>query len=377
MSRVVLPTIVCVVLSAIAGEQLQAAYLITDLGTLPGGTITYARGGLNDWGQVTGDADAGGGDIRAYLYDSPTITDLGTLGGRNSYGRDINNARHVVGYAHTSAGRYHAFLYDGGTMLDLGTLGTHPTDQSKAWGINDSGQVTGESSLNGPYHAFIYDGGTMTDLGTLVGAGSSFGRDINNLGQVTGYANVFSGNKAYNHAFLYDGTNMLDLGTLGGDNSLGREINDTGWVTGRSDTVPGDPDTWHAFLYNGTGMTDLGTFGGNQSIGLDINDAGDVVGYAETDSQTFRAFLYADGTMHDLNDLIPADSGWYSLSAAWGINDSGQIMGYGNHDGAGRAFLLTPDAAPVPEPASLVLWGGLSTFALGFALRRRRNRAVS
>jgi hypothetical protein len=52
--------------------------------------------------------------------------------------------------------------------------------------------------------------------------------------------------------------------------------------------------------------------------------------------------------MRDLNDLIPADSGW-ELRTAQDINDVGQIVGYGvidiNGDGIyseRRAFLLTP-----------------------------------
>jgi probable HAF family extracellular repeat protein len=42
--------------------------------------------------------------------------------------------------------------------------------------------------------------------------------------------------------------------------------------------------------------------------------------------------------------LLPLDSGWHLLSAR-GINNAGQIVGYGNHNGAYHAFLLTPDDA--------------------------------
>ena len=40
------------------------------------------------------------------------------------------------------------------------------------------------------------------------------------------------------------------------------------------------------------------------------------------------AFLYRDGAMIDLNTTIDAASGWH-LSEAAGINDSGQIVGWG------------------------------------------------
>ena len=70
-----------------------------------------------------------------------TVTDLGTLGGTDSYAYGINASGQVVGYCHTTGNAAdHAFLYSGSTMTDLGTLGG--TD-SYANGINDSGQVVG------------------------------------------------------------------------------------------------------------------------------------------------------------------------------------------------------------------------------------------
>lgn len=40
------------------------------------------------------------------------------------------------------------------------------------------------------------------------------------------------------------------------------------------------------------------------------------------------AFLWKDGVMTDLNALIPSDSPLYLLAAFW-INDSGEIAGFG------------------------------------------------
>jgi hypothetical protein len=52
--------------------------------------------------------------------------------------------------------------------------------------------------------------------------------------------------------------------------------------------------------------------------------------------------------MTDLNELLPAGSGWV-LTSASGISDGGQIVGTGTLNGMTKAFLLTP-------PTDLVAW---------------------
>ena len=74
--------------------------------------------------------------------------------------------------------------------------------------------------------------------------------------------------------------------------------------------------------------------------------------------------------LFDLNDLVTNSPGW-SLTAAYGINARGQIVGTGIYMGQSAAFRLDPtfaltsavsdEASPelavsaVPEPGSLVL----------------------
>ncbi len=83
------------------------------------------------------------------------------------------------------------------------------------------------------------------------------------------------------------------VGSLGHDLGQGNDMNNRGDVTGFANG--GDGLYTHAFLCTNGVMTDLGTLGGNESNGLGINDAGDVVGWAEISPGVTRAFLYRNG----------------------------------------------------------------------------------
>ena len=323
-----------------ANVEAVVSYAIQDLGTLGNlaGGQSAARG-VNNAGQVTGQADILNGPDHAFLWTNGTMTDLGALStGGGSWGQSVNESGQVVGWAAANSGQ-HGFRYTaGGPMRDIGTLGDSLT--SYARGINDYGVVVGYSpTYTSQPHAISWDDGVITDLNDLVSGGS--GRrllnalDINNAGQIVGTLD-FSGN---NHAFFFDNGYVTDLGTFGGWRSVARRLNENGQIVGESETIGGQV---HAFLYDNSTMVDLGTLDGYESSAYGINLGGMIVGTFTTDTDPERAFLYEGSVMKDLNTLIPAESGW-ELNGAADINDSGQIVGWGvNPLGAEVAFLLTP-----------------------------------
>lgn len=352
-------TLVVVIQSSSAAN---AGYIITDPGTLGGNlALGYA---INSSGQVTGVSSTPTGQFRAFRYSNGSMVNLGTLGNSASESRGfaINTQGNVVGNSQTNQG-FRAFFYANGTMTDIGTLGGNFTGAS---GINDSNSIVGTSqTATFQARAFLYSGGMMTDLGTL-GGSSSQALGINNAGQVVGTSLNASGQ---NRAFIFENGAMVDLGTLGGQHSQGTAINEHGVVAGYSRIANGDT---HAFVSSSSGLIDIGVLGPNgvNSLAYGINNHGDVVGTSVSTTET-SAFLYSNGVLHNLNDLLPANSGWHLIEAR-GINDNGQITGYGTLNGQTRAFVLSPEeqVSPVPEPSSIALW--ICGFISFLAIARRR-----
>ena len=122
---------------------------------------------------------------------------------------------------------------------------------------------------------------------------------------------------------------------------MGVAINNKGHVVGYARLPGGDQ---RAFLYAEGKLRNLGTFaGGTQSFAYGINRQGQIVGSSDAKETPLHAFIYTNRSMQDLNQLIPADSGWV-LTEARAINEAGQIVGYGIIKGERHAFLLTPSA---------------------------------
>jgi probable HAF family extracellular repeat protein len=319
-----------------AAGVVWADYTITDLGALGG---LNSRGyGLNNNGDVVGDLNTASNSQHAFL-NSGSMIDIHSAitSNQRSAAQAINDSGQMVGFYSTAdEASIRAFLYDGGLVTDIGTFGGVVSD---ATDINSIGEVVGQASMaGGGMRAFKYSSGALANLGTLGGGGST-AYGINDLGDVVGVSSL-AGNTV-SHAFMYTNGVMVDLGALGtGLYSAAQDINNSGDVVGSSYTTPGYT-AQHAFVYSGGIMTDLGVLGGTESVALGINDNGDVVGQYRPSSSVVRAFLYANGTMQDLNSLLPVGSGWTLLSAT-DINDYGQITGVGELNGNQRAFLMTP-----------------------------------
>jgi probable HAF family extracellular repeat protein len=285
-------------------------YTVTDLGS-------GIASDINDVGQVVGwSYPTGAWGANGFLWQNGVKTNIASICQPYPSPPRINNAGQIIG---NCSG---AVLWNNGTTTKLGI--------DIAYDINDAGKVVGMSKS----HSVVWDSGKITDLGTL-GILPSNAQGINNRGQIVGVSRM---NTDEQHTFLWQNGTMSNLGKLFFISpSAGIRINNKKQIAGTGIGQRG----FRALLWQNGSVTDLGTLGGSQSQVYDINWAGTVVGSSYTSSNVSHAFVWYDGRMRDLNSLVPPKSGW-QLTQAYGINNKGQIVGYGKHNGQDRAFLLTP-----------------------------------
>ncbi len=212
----------------------------TDLTAAGTGAAAYD---INDSHQVVGQWETSPLQDRAFVWTQATGMQIVTAPwGTPIAAYGINNAGHIVGTAQTSAGASHAFLSSGGVVTDLGTLGG---TNSFAHDLNESGVVVGHANI--PFEQRqpplprlpLDERGGIQDLGTLGGA-RSIAYSVNASGRIVGYAEVSPG---VNRAFLWaddnangahDAGEMKDLNTLapnaGWTYEEARAINDRGQI---------------------------------------------------------------------------------------------------------------------------------------------------
>nr|WP_316642684.1 PEP-CTERM sorting domain-containing protein [uncultured Roseateles sp.] len=356
-------------LAAAGPASAAASYTLTDLGTLgvSGSAGTYSKAfGINAAGQIVGASGTGGAKPRelGFVWSAGSMTALPSLDANGVYGSiayGINAGGTVVGSGYTTDGAaYHGIRWQAALPADLGQGGAF----SAAAAINTAGTVVGSDNNQ----ATQWKNGVKTTL-TGLGGSNSNAYGINDLGQVAGES-LLAGNLA-SHAVLWTNGVASDLGTLaGGSYSAASGLNALGHAVGYGDKN-NDQNYTVAVLWKNGQAIDLGTLGGSASSALAINSADQIVGSAWTSGNTFEhATLWSGNSLLDLNTAVAGGLGSFAyLESATALNDAGQIVGYGRlANGSTRAFLLTP--VPEPETYALMLAGlGL----LSLVARRRRG----
>jgi len=252
-------------------------------------------------------------------------------------------------------------------------------------GINESGQVVGDSSSteNGSnVHAFRTAPNKPINPATDDFGPASSAAAINSSGQVVG--SFFSSNSGTEHAFRTAPNQRLnpatdDLGTLHldtgqFDSSFARGINDSGHVVGESHGMSME----HAFRTDpnrpiNPDTDDIGRFPGGlaDSHARAINLSGQVVGaFTTTDTIELHAFRTAPNRPINpaTDDLGTLNLTTADLSDAYAINSFGQVVGYSyccDEFFFGHAFRTGPNRPIDPATDDLGTLGGNLSLATG------------
>jgi uncharacterized protein (TIGR03437 family) len=394
----------CLVLSASALAQAPQ-YTIQDLGTLPNYPACAATA-LSQAGNVTGYclSQLGASLLNSpvthgFLYSKGAMTDLNLSAESTPVPTAVNDSGVVAGsYLTVSIGNASGSLSSAAFIVQRdGTQLQVPSSLQALlpFGLNNAGQlvgsqvaISGESLnifINSKAVLYPIAGGAVTILPTPSSTGGGVAFGVNSTGAVAG-GSIGQGGTVFN-PLIWQNNKPQALPILSGyQQSAAVSINDSGVAAGAAFVMDFDELTdptgqAHAVLFNtDASVTDLGVLPNDRSsFATGINNSGTVVGFSDANTPDFtlqlaaifyepqpiyRAFVYTNGKMYDLNTLLPNGSGW-TLSFAAAINNVGQITGTGMVAAANgpeeHGFLLTPVGGP---SVTSIVGAGLSTPAV-------------
>jgi probable HAF family extracellular repeat protein len=340
---------------------------------------------INNQGVITG----GFGFRHAFRWAPGSgLEDLGVLTpGGSSTGLALNEAGEIAGMATTPDNRQHAFIWTrSGGMVDIDTLNSYG---SMPVAVGARGEVAGNrapSISDSENRAFLWTPATgMFDIGS--GGGAPIVLAMTPGLHMAGFINFVA--RPQQAMSWTPATGTRNLGTLGGQGSRARDVNNRGQLVGFAENKAGKP---RAFIWTARqGMLDLNRFLRHAPHGLvlddalAINDSGAIVATSNAGLVLLRPEQQQCGCGHALGPVVaPAvvkagvplqasvtfvdedRAGTRSVTWSWGDGSGAQAGRMRESGGAGNADASHSFAAP-----------GIYTVTATVTDRSGRSTAVS
>jgi probable HAF family extracellular repeat protein len=355
-------------LAMISSAAAQSTYTITDLGTFPGADSAFAYG-LNDQGDVVG--WSGSSSLTTgFIWSGGAMRNVGSLPGGNpgSLLFAINGLGQAVGVANpgtfSGSQQYQGILFRNNTMLTIDS----GAQSLFAHFISDKGVIVGDYNKGGGgssgsafQPAFWIEESSKpgrfrrTDLVPAIGDTWAYAHAANQSILIVGTTiSQARGNQAciWNNDPKHTPNVMLPA--PGDQTAVANAINELGSSCGfswygiyRTTPVVWSADPSHI-------PTALPTLPGTaHANAVGINNLGEVIGFSGDGSSAGAAtgatpVIWLNGQIYPLQSLLDASgTGWDLTGTVAGqgfaINNAGQIIGNGLHNGAPRAFIMSPN----------------------------------
>jgi probable HAF family extracellular repeat protein len=308
----------------------HAAAIVSDMTTFVGvlnGSVTEPDA-VNELGQVAGIATHADATPGAFMLEGNAVTPLQVFVGTDSVAvHDINASGQVAGIVRYPYGSPHPVLWTHGAMTALPLCANGL--QADAHAVNDAGSVAGQCTygdgLGVAESAVVWSNGTAQLLAPVPGYAGSFAYALDNAGDAAGVAyNDFRfAQPAYWPAG--GGTPRLLALPTGTYTGSAEKMNDAGQIAGwaSDDYLLTVAVLWENGAVRTLPALDNASASVGYSQALAVNDLGQAVGVSQSPAGSGHAVLWQEGEVYDLG--VPAG---FNSSAATGINDHGQVVGY-------------------------------------------------
>jgi uncharacterized membrane protein len=284
----------------------------------------------------------------------PTFTQIDYPGESGTLALDINAGGEMVGRYIDSAGLHRGFLLSAGVFTPIDVPGSV---YSPPLGINASGDIVGEYSLSDAdgvkdIKGFLLHNGIYSTI-EFPGAAQTRAIGINQGGDIVGYYTTQLQGK--HHGFVFSGGVYTSLDFPNSDYTDLWKINDRGQMAGRYRTS--GSEKFHLFLLSGGTFLPVPDYAeasqmaptvpashhsglnGNCDLVTSYSDSKPV----QNNNLNVNMILSLHGLLWSRGSYIPIDFPGATGTLAFGINDSGAIVGCYLDPATGiHGFVRTP-----------------------------------